>query len=68
MDSTALGGVSQSPPLVAQTGDVDADGEIVDTLKERPDGDSGEEEPPRLDPGVISFCRRAEARFDRAAA
>lgn len=40
MHSTALGGVSQSRRLaVAQSGDVDADGEIVDELKRRLDGD-----------------------------
>lgn len=69
MDRTPLGGVSQSRRLaVAQTGDVDRDGEIVDALRRRVDefvdeseNDEGER---RVDPGVLSFCRRAEARLD----
>lgn len=40
MHTTALSGVSQSTPLPhAQSGDVDADGQIVDALIRRLDGD-----------------------------
>jgi len=55
MDDTALGGLSQSPPKssgqkkapAGQSGDVDADGEIVDELRRRL-----EDALPRLDRAI----------------
>ena len=42
VDDTAVGGLSQCPPLSAQSGDVDADGEILDALRERLDEATGD--------------------------
>lgn len=65
MERTALRGVSQSPPPVAQHGDVDADGEIVDELTRRLDGAIG----PVVDDTrehhlerVLLVCARARRR------
>ena len=65
MHDTALGGLLQSPPPAAQSGDVDSDGQILDELRRRLDEAIG----PVVDVAredhlerVLLVCARAKAR------
>ena len=64
MHDTALGGLLQSPPPAAQSGDVDSDGQILDELRRRLDEAIGPvvdvEREDHLE-CVLLVCARAKA-------